>query len=109
MSTPLRKSPYKAALPRNSKQQLSPVSGFKLKAIADWASKCLAAGSTVYSDGLACFGAVTQAGCTHECTVVAGRKPKDDDVAALLLALHLFDAKKRKRKVYEFLGQVTAE
>jgi len=57
--------------------KLSPVPGFKLKAIADWARKCLAAGSTVYSDGLACFGAVTQAGCTHECTVVAGRKPKD--------------------------------
>jgi hypothetical protein len=34
-------------------------------------------GSTVYSDGLACFSAVTQVGCTHECTVVAGRKPKD--------------------------------
>ena len=57
--------------------KLSPVPGFKLKAIADWAKKCLAAGSTVYSDGLACFNAVTQAGCTHECTVVARRKPKD--------------------------------
>ena len=57
--------------------KLSPVPGFKLKAIADWASKCLCAGSTVYCDGLACFSAVAQAGCTHECTVVAGRKPKD--------------------------------
>jgi hypothetical protein len=57
--------------------KLSPVAGFKLKAIAEWASKSLAPGSTVYSDSLACFNAVTQAGCTHECTVVAGRKPKD--------------------------------
>lgn len=57
--------------------KLSPVPGFKLKAIADWAHKCLAAGSTVYSDGLTCFSAVTQAGCTHESTVVARRKPKD--------------------------------
>jgi transposase-like protein len=57
--------------------KLSPVPGFKLKAIAEWASKSLAPGSTVYSDSLACFNAVTQAGCTHECTVVAGRKPKD--------------------------------
>jgi hypothetical protein len=57
--------------------KLNPVAGFKLKAIADWARKSLAAGSTVYSDGLACFSAVTQAGCTHESTVVAGRKPKD--------------------------------
>ena len=29
------------------------------------------------SDGLACFGAVTEAGCRHQPTVVAGRKPKD--------------------------------
>jgi len=57
--------------------KLSPIPGFKLTAIADWARTCLVAGSTVYSDGLACFGAVTQAGCIHECTVVAGRKPKE--------------------------------
>lgn len=57
--------------------KLNTVSGFKLKAIAQWASKNLAAGSIVYSDGLACFSAVTKAGCTHESTVVAGRKPKD--------------------------------
>jgi hypothetical protein len=31
----------------------------------------------VASDGLACFTAVTTAGCTHEPTVVGGRKPKD--------------------------------
>ncbi|OGB41409.1 MAG: hypothetical protein A2461_04535 [Burkholderiales bacterium RIFOXYC2_FULL_59_8] len=29
--------------------KLNPVHGFKLKTIADWARKCLAAGSTVYS------------------------------------------------------------
>ena len=39
--------------------------------------KNLAPGSTVFSDGLACFGAVTLAGCTHQSTVVAGRKPKE--------------------------------
>jgi len=57
--------------------KLSLVSGFKLKAIAQWARESLAAGSIVYSDGLACFNAVTQAGCTHHSTVVAGRKPKN--------------------------------
>ena len=30
----------------------------------------------MFSDGLACFGAVTEAGCTHQPTVMAGRKPK---------------------------------
>jgi hypothetical protein len=34
-------------------------------------------GSTVLSDGLACFGAVTEAGCRHQPAVVAGRKPND--------------------------------
>lgn len=57
--------------------KLTPVPSFSLKAIAQWAQSCLAPGSTVFSDGLACFGAVTAAGCTHQPTVVAGRKPKD--------------------------------
>lgn len=57
--------------------RLSPVPGFTLTAIAAWAQHYLAPGSTVFSDGLACFGAVTEAGCTHQPTVMAGRKPKD--------------------------------
>lgn len=57
--------------------RLTPVSGFSLNAIAQWAKANLAPGSTVFSDGLACFGAVTAAGCTHQPTVVGGRKPKD--------------------------------
>jgi hypothetical protein len=57
--------------------KLTPVPGFSLKAIAQWAQSCLAPGSTVLSDGLACFAAVGVAGCEHQPTVVAGRKPKD--------------------------------
>ena len=57
--------------------KLTPVPGFTLKAIAQWAKDHLAPGSTVFSDGLACLSAVTEAGCTHRPTVVAGRKPKD--------------------------------
>lgn len=57
--------------------KLTPVTGFTLQSIAEWAKNQLASGSTVLSDGLACFGAVTAAGCTHQPTVVAGRKPKD--------------------------------
>ncbi|AVR87162.1 IS1595 family transposase [Thauera aromatica] len=57
--------------------KLTPVPGFSLQAIGQWATTHLAPGSTVFSDGLACFGAVTAAGCTHQPTVVAGRKPKD--------------------------------
>ena len=57
--------------------KLSLVPGFTLKAIAEWAKSHLAPGSTVLSDGLACFNAVSEAGCDHQPTVVAGRKPKD--------------------------------
>ncbi len=57
--------------------RLTPVSGFTLKAISEWASAHLAPACTVLSDGLACFAAVTEAGCRHLPTVIAGRKPKD--------------------------------
>lgn len=57
--------------------RLTPVPGFTLKAISAWAKDHLASGSAVFSDGLACFGAVTEAGCSHQPTVIAGRKPKE--------------------------------
>jgi hypothetical protein len=57
--------------------RLTPVSGFTLKAVSAWAKEHLAQTSAVFSDGLACFGAVTEAGCTHHPTVIAGRKPKE--------------------------------
>jgi hypothetical protein len=57
--------------------ELTPVPRFSLKALGQWAKSWLARGSIVFSDGLACFGAVTAAGWTHSPTVVGGRKPKD--------------------------------
>lgn len=57
--------------------RLTPVPGFTLKAVAAWAKDHLSAGSVVFSDGLACFGAVTEAGCSHHPTVMAGRKPRE--------------------------------
>jgi len=57
--------------------KLTPVSGFTLKAISVWAKDHLAPTSAVFSDGLAWFGAVTEAGCSHQPTAMAGRKPKD--------------------------------
>jgi hypothetical protein len=55
----------------------TPVPSFSRKAIARWAETTLVPGSTVVSDGLACFAAITHAGRAHHRTVVAGRKPKD--------------------------------
>ena len=56
---------------------LRPVSGFTSEAVSAWAKANVAPGSVVFSDGLACFGAVTEAGCLHYPTVMAGRKPRD--------------------------------
>ena len=53
--------------------KLTPVSGLSLNAIGRWARTHLAPGSTVLSDGLACFAA----GRAHLPTVVGRRKPKD--------------------------------
>jgi hypothetical protein len=57
--------------------KLAQLPGFTRKAIADWAGTNLSPGSTVISDGLACFAGVTDAGCAHLPTVVGGRKPKE--------------------------------
>lgn len=76
------KVPFVAAVPltdddRPLRVRLTLVSGFTLNAISAWASDLLAPGSAVFSDGLACFGAVTEAGCSHHPTVMTERKPKD--------------------------------
>lgn len=57
--------------------KMAPISGFTLKAIADWAQRDLSPGCIVVSDGLACFAGVTAAGCVHQPIVVGGRKPKE--------------------------------
>jgi len=62
---------------RPLRTKLIPVSGFSLSEIGQWARTHLASGSTVFSDGLACFAAVTTADCTHQPTIVDGRKPRD--------------------------------
>lgn len=76
------KVPFVAAISlgddgRPLRVRMTPVPGFTLKAISAWAKEHLAPESAVFSDGLACFGAVTDAGCSHHPTVMAGRKPKD--------------------------------
>ena len=76
------KVPFVAALSlddegRPSRIKLTPVSGFTSRAIADWAKTNLTRGCSMLSDGLACFAAVTEAGCQHQTIIVGGRKPKD--------------------------------
>lgn len=74
------KVPFVAAVQTNEqghpiRMVLSPVKAFKSKEIAAWATRSLVPETTVVTDGLRCFKAVTKAGCIHEQQIVgAGRK-----------------------------------
>jgi len=57
---------------RPSRIKLTRVKGFRTAEIAHWTRHHLAEGSTVISDGLACFNAVTEAGCLHDRIVCGG-------------------------------------
>jgi transposase-like protein len=54
---------------------LQVVKGFRSDEVARWAKKRLLPGSLVYSDGLACFAAVVDAGC-HHVSIVTGGGPQ---------------------------------
>jgi hypothetical protein len=76
------KVPFVAAVSVNGKGhpmyvKLTPVPGFTLKAISEWATAHLAQATVITSDGLGCFAAVTTAGCVHVPRVVGALKPKD--------------------------------
>jgi transposase-like protein len=57
---------------RPMRLQLRRVQGFRSAEIARYAKSSLVAGSTVFSDGLSCFNAVTKAGCEHHAIVTGG-------------------------------------
>ncbi|MBP6677117.1 MAG: IS1595 family transposase [Vitreoscilla sp.] len=76
------KVPFVAAVSLDEKGhpmqlKLNMVSGFTSQAIATWAKANLAPGACVTSDGLGCFAAVVDAGCTHQPVVVGALKPRD--------------------------------
>jgi len=76
------KVPFVAAVSLNAEGhpvyvKMALVPGFTRKAMADWAKVDLSPGCRVFSDGLACFAGVTDAGCQHQPTIVGTRKPKD--------------------------------
>lgn len=74
------KTPFVAAVatdPASGKpmtMRMDRVKGFRTREIGRWARRHLKTGAHVRSDGLACFNAVQQAGCTHEALVTSGPK-----------------------------------
>jgi transposase-like protein len=76
------KVPFVAAVSLNDEgnplyTKMTPVPSFTSDAISKWARSNLAPAADVLSDGLGCFAAVTDAGCTHRVQIVGQRKPRD--------------------------------
>jgi transposase-like protein len=74
------KTPFVAAVETTAERKprrlrLTVVKGFRKKEIATLAKRDLAPGSNVVTDGLACWRAVEQAGCTHF-PMITGSGPK---------------------------------
>jgi Zn ribbon nucleic-acid-binding protein len=79
------KVPFVAAVETNGQGHpiravFDPVKAFSSEEIAAWARRWLESSTTVVSDGLACFRAVTEGGCIHEPQVV-GAKRKSTEMA----------------------------
>lgn len=75
------KIPFVAAVSLNDQgnplyAKVTPVPSFTSEAISMWARSNLTPGTDVLSDGLGCFAAVTEAGCTHRAEIVGQRKPR---------------------------------
>lgn len=71
------KTPFVAAVETTdqgcpTQVKLSVVDGFRSESIKAWSEQNIVAGSTVISDGLHCFNAVTDAGCAHDKIVCGG-------------------------------------
>jgi len=71
------KTPFVAAVETTNEHapvrvKLTVVKGFRTDEILSWSQQHITKGSTVISDGLACFNAVVDAGCAHDKIVCGG-------------------------------------
>lgn len=79
------KTPFLAAVQTTEQSQpekikLTVISGFKSQELLAWSQRHLSPGSTVISDGLACFNVVTQTGCEHDKIVCGGGRASVEEV-----------------------------
>ena len=97
------------------RMKLTAIKGFRSVELAAWARQHLCQGSRMLSDGLACFHAVTDAGCSHDPVVTGGgrasaRHPEfhwvntilGDVKSALRSTYHSFRPKYAQRCLSEF-------
>jgi len=99
------KTPFVAAVQTTQDRQpvkikLSVVKGFTKKALAHWGQQYLVPGSTVISDGLACFNAVADANCTHDKIVCGGGRSSVEEAEFYWVNTVLGNLKSALRSTY---------
>jgi len=103
------KTPFVAAVETTEDRcptriKLSIVKGFRSAEIAAWSQQHLTSGSTVISDGLACFNAVTEAGCQHEKIVCGGGRASVEEPNFYWVNTVLGNLKSALRSTYHSVG-----
>lgn len=103
------KTPFVAAVQTTTQGQpeaikLQVVDGFRSKTISKWAGKAIKAGSTVISDGLQCFNAVTEAGCAHDKIICGGGKDSVEEIEFYWVNTVLGNLKSALRSTYHSIS-----
>jgi transposase-like protein len=89
--------------------KLSVVKGFRTKEIKAWSQQHLTQGSTVISDGLACFNAVVDAGCLHDRIVCGGGRASVEEPEFYWVNTILGNLKSSLRSTYHAIGPKYAQ
>ncbi len=108
------KTPFVAAVETTreghpTRIKLAVVKGFRSAEIAAWSRQHLAAGSVVISDGLACFNAVTDAGCIHDKIVCGGGRAAVAEPEFYWVNTILGNLKSALRSTYHAIGKKYAQ
>ena len=108
------KTPFVAAVETTQDRcptriKLSIVKGFRSAEILAWSQQHLTSGSTVISDGLACFNAVTEAGCLHEKIVCGGGRASVEEPNFYWVNTVLGNLKSALRSTYHSVGPKYAQ
>ena len=91
--------------------KLSVVDGFRTAEVEQWAAQNLQPGTTVNTDGLACFKEVEAAGCEHKPHVTGGGK-QGCETPGLVWASTILGAGQRRvvrRRLVQFVAQERAQ
>ena len=108
------KTPFVAAVQTNEQGhpeqvKLQVVDGFRSKTIEAWAKKAFVPGSTVISDGLACFNAVVDAGCAHDPIVCGGGRASVEEPEFYWVNTVLGNLKTALRSTYHSVSKKHAK